>query len=187
MLRPVCALSLVALLLGPAVAPGRADDESPPEAAPRRQAREVRFDPAPDGWRKVEPEGRRRFLLEFALPGAGDGAEGPRVTVMAMSAREFADYRGRLKAGWSRADGAPLSDADQVVEIRRAADPEVRIVEQQGTSGPRDARRAGMKLVAAYVRQGDDRWSVWLLGTVEEVDRHREAFLRWVETARPAA
>ncbi|MCO5168241.1 MAG: hypothetical protein M9894_18015 [Planctomycetes bacterium] len=187
MVRPVCRWSLLFLLL---LAPALAQDEGRPERAPRRQAapqREVRFDPAPEGWRKVEQGGRRRFLLEYALPPAEGQAEGPQVTVMAMGQREFGDYRGRLKGGWSRPDGAPLGDADQVVELRRAADPEVRLVEQQGTHGPRDgARRDGMKLVAAYVRQGDDRWSVWLMGTIEGVDRHREAFLRWVETARPA-
>lgn len=190
MVRRSWSAFLVVLAL---LAPVAAQDEGAPpsgggqERAPRRPARDLAFDAAPEGWEKVEPRGRRRFLVEYRLPAAEGQAEGPAVTVLFMSpVRSFDEYRGRLKSSWTRADGAPLADADQVVEIRRPSDPEVRVVEQEGAQASRDgSKKEGMKLLAAYVRAGDDAWSVWLLGTAEGVERHREAFLRWVESARP--
>lgn len=184
---------VVSTLLSAAFGQNGQEEPPPPppsggdERAPRRPARDVTFDAAPEGWQEADApaRGRRRFLAEYTLPAAEGQAEGPKVSVMGV-AREFDDYRGRLKSGWSTADGAPLTDADQVVEIRRAADPEVRAVEQAGSQTPRGgAKKDGMKLIAVYVRSGEDRWSVWLLGTAEGVALHRDAFLRWVETARP--
>lgn len=196
-LRPLLASALfVSTLLLPAFA----QDEPPPpppsgdreERAPRAPTRDVTFDPAPEGWQKAAPSanaggrGRRRFLADYTLPAAEGQPEGPKVSVMSMGPREFDEYRSRLKNNWSKPDGTPLTDADQVVELRKAADPEVRVVEQSGSQTPRDgAKKDGLKLIAVYVRSGDDRWSVWLLGTAEGVALHRDAFLRWVETAKP--
>lgn len=198
MVRRVRSWSASVVVAGALLAPVSAQDEGGPppaggqeegrrERAPRRPARELSFDAAPEGWQRVEPQGRRRFLQEYRLPAADGQAEGPQVTVLFMAQpRPFDEYRSRLKHSWTHADGAPLADADQTVEIRRPSDPEVRVVEQAGTQTSRDGgKKEGMKLLAAYVRAGDDAWSVWLMGPAAGVDRNRDAFLRWVETARP--
>lgn len=179
------------VLLSALAVPAFAQDGQPPpggggggqQRAPRPPARMLDFGAtAPDTWKAPEKEakGRLRYQLELKTP---DGAD---VTVLAMrEKREFAEYRSRLLRSWTKADRTPLTDADQVVEVRKAADPEIRVIEQAGTQAQREGEaKEGMKLIAVYVRQGEDRWSVWLLGPAAAVDAQRDAFLKWVDTAR---
>lgn len=190
----LCVLLLLGLVLVPAPALAQEGGDAPPSGEggereprePRTPARKLEFDAAakPEAWQAPEGRQRRRFQVEYKT---ADGAE---ITVLPVrEKREFAEYRARLLRNWTKADGAALTDADQVVEVRKAADPEVRVVEQAGTQAqPREGtKKEGLKLVAVYVRQGDDRWSVWLLGPTAAVDAQREAFLKWVDTAKPGA
>lgn len=140
--------------------------------------------------RPAEPQqqGGRRFQGDWNLPAADGQSEGPRVTVLATGAqqREFETYRERLRGTWTKADGSALSAEDQTVETRKEGELEVRLVTQAGTQTPRGgAAKSGQKLVAAWIKAGNDSWSVWLLGPAEGVDKHREAFLAWLDQVKP--
>ncbi len=187
-----CSIVLAALLFVPAMAQDSEKPPTPPpaggggERAPRKPTRDLRFDAAPTGWTKVEGgSGKRRFLSEFKLPAAADQTEQPAVTVIG-SRSPFSEYQAKLRNNWSKADGAPLAEADQKTEVKHEADPEIRIVEQAGTFTPKGGdKKTGMALIAVYVAQGEDKWSVWLMGTAEGVAMHKDAFLTWVATAKP--
>lgn len=186
-----CSIVLAALLFVPAMAQDTDKPPTPPpaggkERAPRKPTRDLRFDAAPSGWTKVEGgSGKRRFLHEFKLPAAADQTEQPQVTVLGSNSA-FADYQGKLRTNWSKADGSQLLEADQKTEVKHEADPEIRVVEQAGTFTPKGGdKKTGMALIAVYVAQGEDKWSVWLMGTAEGVAMHKDAFLAWVVTAKP--
>jgi hypothetical protein len=188
-----CSIVLAALLFVPAMAQDTDKPPTPPpagggggERAARKPTRDLRFDATPAGWTKVEGgSGKRRFLSEFKLPAAADQAEQPAVTVIG-SRSGFADYQAKLRNNWAKADGSALAEADQKTEVKHEAEPEIRVVEQAGTFTPKGGdKKTGMALIAVYVAQGEDKWSVWLMGTAEGVALHKDAFLAWVATAKP--
>jgi hypothetical protein len=202
----VCALACALVLPALAQVPEGGEGTPPPPAGgekeggrrrrgPPREFRKLDFDAPPADW-KARPAdaqpGRNamRFQGDWDLPPADGQTEGPRVTVLGTGAqqREFAAYQERLRGTWTKADGAPLAAADQTTETRKEGELEVRLVIQEGTQTPRGgSAKPGMKLVAAWVRAGKDSWSVWLLGTAEGVEKHKAAFLTWLDTARPGA
>ena len=203
--RLVFAAALASALILPAAAQddpggakppaGEGDEERPRRERRRAPARKLEFDAAPAEWKAHEaPQGGRgaaRFQGEWQLPAAAGQSEGPVVTVMASGGqrREFDGYRTRIRNGWTKDDGSPLGEADQKVETRKEGELEVRLVEQAGTRTAQKGAepKKGQKLIAAWVKAGNDGWSVWLLGTTEGVEAAREAFLKWLDTARPGA
>jgi hypothetical protein len=197
MIRRSC---LALLVLVPALAWAQDEGgETPPppsteQRAPRRPLRDLRLAAAPEGWQapqaQGEARGRRRFLAEYTLPVAAGSTEAPKVTVLAMGPRQaqsFDEYRGRLVAGWTKPDGSAVTQTDQTVATRKEGDLEIKTSEHAGSFAPARGgeKKDGMKLLAVWVRQGEDRWSIWLMGPAAGVDQAKDAFLAWVDTAQP--
>ena len=170
------------------------------QPVPRAWERQRIDDPAGrtsfrDEWVITTPEGMRREPPvtgdpPVTAPPPDTGArpfqdQGPRVSIAPLSRRTrgFDAWRRGLLTDWTDEQGQPLRDEHQNVIVRREGDTEVRLVEQSGAWRPRTGRSLDRaKVVSGWVRQGDDAWEVRLIGEPEQVDRHRDAFLRWLDT-----
>lgn len=205
--RLVFLCALVGALVLPVVAQDDGGDAPPPaggqggEGGARRgrqgrgqnrTQRKLDAGAVPADWKvhtaDPQQQGGRRFQADWELPAADGASEGARVTVLATGAQQrvFDTYRERLRNNWKQADGAALGAADQTVETRKEGELEIRIVTQEGTQAPKEGTaKPGQKLVAAWIKSGNDSWSVWLLGPAASVDKHREAFLAWIDQVKP--
>lgn len=152
-------------------------------AVAEEQRRALVLGAPPASWR-ARPAEPTPYAHDFDLP--TDGAEPARVSLL-LEAAGLDDHRARLASRWLRADGAPVTTEDQVVEPATAGALRLTVVDQAGTYQPPEGpARPGWRLVAAHLQAEHGTWSAWLLGPAREVQVHREAYLTWLRTAREA-
>jgi hypothetical protein len=156
------------------------------EDAPRKTT--LSFEAPPAEW-KAHPKEAKPFLADFDLPAAEGDPEGARANVL-FYPMGFEEYRKKLSQSWKHSDGSPIGDDETKVEALEANDLKLRVFELSGTHAPQHGpERANVKLVAVHIRGAGGKWTAWLLGPPKSVDKHRDAYVAWLKTARevPAA
>src|SRR5581483_835994 len=158
--------------------------ERPSEPPPQKTT--LAFDKPPADW-KAHPKESKPFVADFDLPAAEGDGEGTRANVLSYP-MGFEDYVAKIGRSWRHADGTPWDTSKLDVQTIEANDLKLRAVELSGTQAPQHGpARENVKLVLVHIRGGGGKWTAWLEGPIKSVDKHREAYLAWLKTAREVA
>jgi hypothetical protein len=148
---------------------------------PKRKT--LAFGDAPADW-KPRPKERKPFLCDYSVPLAeGDAEDSTRVNVLLYTA-SFDDYRKKILEHWKRADGTPFTLEDQKTGDLQKGDLELRTIEESGTHTQKGGPdQQGWTLLAVHIQGPGGRWTAWLLGPRQSVEKNRAAYLAWARTA----
>lgn len=132
----------------------------------------------PSGWQ--ETPGGQFLVAKFLVKGADDSQA-------AVNVSESAGTGGGVLANLNRWRGqlglVPVDEADLSKQVQPldASGTKASLVEMTGTD-PRTGQKT--RLVAAIVPQGQQTWFYKLMGSEQVVDQQRDAFTRFVQTAK---
>jgi hypothetical protein len=132
----------------------------------------------PSGWQEIP--GGQFLVAKFVIKGAGDAQAAVNVS---MSAGDGGGLLANLNRWRGQLGLAAVAEADLAnqVKLLDAAGSKATLAEATGTDA-----RTGQKtrLVAAVVPQGQQTWFYKLMGNEQVVEQQKEAFTRFVQTAK---
>lgn len=188
-MRPVAVPALALALLLPVAVRGDDPPAAKKEQAPPKTVAGVTLAP-PAGWQERPAGGMRK--AQYALPKVeGDADDGELVIFhFGGGGGSVEDNIARWCGQFERPDGKPAREAAKV-EKKTIAGLEVHLVELDGTyvaetrpgSGQRH-RKEGWRLLAAIILGPEGPLFVKLVGPTKTLEASREAFQKYIESAK---
>jgi hypothetical protein len=150
------------------------------------------FDAPPAEWKVETHEGMMAPKAAYALKAAEGDSDDAKVTL-----HYFGGHGGSVEANIDRwrgqftdASGKPLAPESVKPEKSEVNGLKVTFVEFAGTyqppsfGGPAQAAKPGWRLVAAIFDTTAGPWFLRLVGPEKTIAKHREAFTKWLKSAR---
>ena len=177
------AVAALAVALVATAARARAEDD-------KDAKKTVAFD-APADWKAKEPRGGLGPKLEYELPAVEGEAEAAKVTLhyFGGSGGGFDDNLKRWAGQFTDADGKALVPEKVPTEKLEAGTVKIALADLAGTWTPpsfgmgKSAPKPGWRMLAAVVEAADGPWFARLTGSAKSIEKHREAYLKWLKSA----
>jgi hypothetical protein len=179
--RSLAALSLALTLGAVWLVPARADDE-----------KKLTFD-TPKEWKELPGKtGGFSPIMSFELAKAEGDADAPIIKVYHFGAGQGGTLDDNVKrwcGQFKTKDGDKFSEDKAKKESFESNGLKVTTVEIEGTYTPPAMMRGGdpkegQKLIGAYVEGDGGPWFVKLQGPAKSVDKAKDAFVKWLKSAK---
>jgi len=146
----------------------------------------------PAGWKRVQPKSSI-VETEFAIPGANEGEQPGRMTVMGAGGTVQANIE-RWYGQFVQPDGGSTKDKAATKKLT-VAGRDVTLVDIAGTykdspggpfAGGKTVDRPGYRMLAAIVEGPDGNYFLKFYGPAATVEKHADGFRRMIEGMVPA-